>query len=255
MRATVRHTTSWVIVFGVIAGAIALAQSSPSWTPVTAERLLKPESGDWMSYRRTYDVTAFSPLRRIDRSTVRQLRPVWSYSMRDNRRWLATPIVANGLMYVPEGSGRVTAFDAVSGDVTLQVALQGDGNPNTPAEGVSSGGGCPPCLAGFRVFGAVVPRGNNPTPGQFLELPLNTGAAQGTNAFGSQVLVRADCNPSADQDLYLAVQLVGEGAGLSPFKAQFLSNKSTRVPCGSNLADPGNRGSDPRPDRGRDTRR
>ena len=117
MRATVRHTTSWVIVFGVIAGAIALAQSSPSWTPVTAERLLKPESGDWMSYRRTYDVTAFSPLRRIDRSTVRQLRPVWSYSMRDNRRWLATPIVANGLMYVPEGSGRVTAFDAVSGDV------------------------------------------------------------------------------------------------------------------------------------------
>jgi alcohol dehydrogenase (cytochrome c) len=37
--------------------------------------------------------------------------------MRDNRRWLATPIVANGLMYIPEGSGRVTAFDAVSGDV------------------------------------------------------------------------------------------------------------------------------------------
>ena len=37
--------------------------------------------------------------------------------MRDNRRWLATPIVANGLMYVPEGSGRVVAFDAVSGDV------------------------------------------------------------------------------------------------------------------------------------------
>jgi alcohol dehydrogenase (cytochrome c) len=37
--------------------------------------------------------------------------------MRDSRRWLATPIVVNGLMYVPEGSGRVTAFDAVSGDV------------------------------------------------------------------------------------------------------------------------------------------
>jgi outer membrane protein assembly factor BamB len=37
--------------------------------------------------------------------------------MRDNRRWLATPIVANGLIYLPEGSGRVTAFDAVSGDV------------------------------------------------------------------------------------------------------------------------------------------
>ena len=37
--------------------------------------------------------------------------------MRDNRRWLATPIVANGLMYVPEGSGRVVAFEAVTGEV------------------------------------------------------------------------------------------------------------------------------------------
>jgi alcohol dehydrogenase (cytochrome c) len=70
-----------------------------------------------MSYRRTFDVTGFSPLRQIDRTTVRNLRPVWSYSMRDNRRWLPTPIVANGLMYVSEGSGRVVAFDAVSGDV------------------------------------------------------------------------------------------------------------------------------------------
>jgi alcohol dehydrogenase (cytochrome c) len=100
-----------------MAGTVAFSQSVPSWTTIPSERLLKPKPADWMSYRRTYDVTAFSPLDQINRTTVRQLRPVWSYSMRDNRRWLATPIVANGLMYVPEGSGRVTAFDAVSGDV------------------------------------------------------------------------------------------------------------------------------------------
>jgi hypothetical protein len=102
------------MLFGVIAGTATLAQAPRAWTDVTKERLLKPESGDWMSYRRTYDVTAFSPLRQIDRTTVRRLRPVWSFAMRDNRRWLATPIVGNGLMYVPEGSGRVTAFDAAS---------------------------------------------------------------------------------------------------------------------------------------------
>lgn len=100
-----------------VATVVTLAQSGRPWIGITAERLLKPEPGDWTSYRRTNDVTGFSPLRQINRSTVRQLRPVWSYSMRDNRRWLATPIVANGLMYVSEGSGRVTAFDAVSGDV------------------------------------------------------------------------------------------------------------------------------------------
>jgi alcohol dehydrogenase (cytochrome c) len=117
MRGAIRHSAAWATLFGAIASVAALAQSPRSWTGITTDRLLNPETGDWMSYRRTYDVTAFSPLRQIDRDTVRRLRPVWSYSMRDNRRWLAAPIVANGLMYVPEGSGRVTAFDAVSGDV------------------------------------------------------------------------------------------------------------------------------------------
>ncbi len=37
--------------------------------------------------------------------------------MRDNSRWVPTPIVANGLMYVAEGSGRVLAFDVPTGEV------------------------------------------------------------------------------------------------------------------------------------------
>ena len=116
MTAALRYWATCATIFGLLSGAVTFAQSG-SWTSISAERLRKPGTGDWLSYRRTDDVTAFSPLRQIDRRTVRQLRPVWSFSMRDNRRWLATPIVANGLMYLPEGSGRVTAFDAVSGDV------------------------------------------------------------------------------------------------------------------------------------------
>ena len=107
------------IAIAVIAGAAVAAQQPQTrpWTSITEERLLSPEPGDWLSYRRTYDVMAFSPLKQIDRTTVKQLRPVWSFAMRDYRRWLVTPIVANGLMYVPEGSGRLYAFDAVTGDV------------------------------------------------------------------------------------------------------------------------------------------
>ena len=59
----------------------------------------------------------FSPLDEINRTNVGQLSFVWAYSMRDNSRWVPTPIVANGLMYVSEGSGRVLAFDVASGDV------------------------------------------------------------------------------------------------------------------------------------------
>jgi alcohol dehydrogenase (cytochrome c) len=98
------------------AGAHA-QDSSAEWQSISAERLRSPGAGDWLGYRRTYDVTAFSPLRQIDRRNVDELRPIWAYTMRDNSRWVATPIVANGLMYVSEGSGRVVAFDAVTGEL------------------------------------------------------------------------------------------------------------------------------------------
>jgi glucose dehydrogenase len=49
-----------------------------------------------VSYRRTYDVPGFSPLTEINRRNVRDLQLVWAYTMRDNSRWVATPIVANG---------------------------------------------------------------------------------------------------------------------------------------------------------------
>ncbi|MEE2637298.1 MAG: PQQ-binding-like beta-propeller repeat protein [Acidobacteriota bacterium] len=102
---------------GLAVGSVAIAQPAEEWQPVTSERLLNPEDGDWMSYRRTYDVTGFSPLDQINRANVDELRLVWAYSMRDGSRWVPTPVVAHGLMYVAEGSGRVTAFEAVTGAV------------------------------------------------------------------------------------------------------------------------------------------
>ena len=120
-----RMCCGWRWTLAGVAGAslmmlAGLAFGQPAeraWEPITEERLLNPEDGDWLSYRRTYDVTGFSPLDQIDRDNVADLRLVWAWSMRDNSRWVPTPIVANGLMYVSEGSGRVTAFDVKSGDV------------------------------------------------------------------------------------------------------------------------------------------
>jgi alcohol dehydrogenase (cytochrome c) len=97
--------------------AAAVPAQERSWVSITPERLGNPEAGDWLGYRRTYDVTGFSPLRQINRRNIGELRPVWAYTMRDNSRWVMTPIVANGLMYVSEGSGRVVAFDAVTGEL------------------------------------------------------------------------------------------------------------------------------------------
>jgi alcohol dehydrogenase (cytochrome c) len=93
------------------------AATTADFVPITDARLRNPGPGDWLSYRRTDDVTAFSPLTDVNRRTVRELSVVWSYSMRDDSRWVATPIVANGLMYVSEGSGRVIALNAVTGEL------------------------------------------------------------------------------------------------------------------------------------------
>jgi alcohol dehydrogenase (cytochrome c) len=50
------------------------------YTPVTAERLKKPEDGNWLHFRRTYDGWGYSPLAQINADNVARLQPVWSYA-------------------------------------------------------------------------------------------------------------------------------------------------------------------------------
>jgi alcohol dehydrogenase (cytochrome c) len=107
-----------VLVLLVLASSISLPQSgTTNWDPITEDRLRHPKAGDWLSYRRTDDVFAFSPLTEINRTNVKNLRPVWTYPVQDDSRWVPTPIVANGIMYVAEGHGRVLAFDVASGEI------------------------------------------------------------------------------------------------------------------------------------------
>ena len=78
---------SWATLAIMLLSSGAFAQTeSVTWEPITQERLMNPEDGDWLSYRRTPDVFGFSPLDQINRTNVQNLRPVWSYSMRDNSR-------------------------------------------------------------------------------------------------------------------------------------------------------------------------
>src|SRR5262252_9019303 len=107
-----------ILVALLLASVIALPQSgTTAWESITEDRLRHPKAGDWLSYRRTDDVFGFSPLTQINRANVKTLRPVWSYPVQDDSRWVPTPIVANGLMYVVEGHGRVLAFDVASGEM------------------------------------------------------------------------------------------------------------------------------------------
>ena len=87
-----------VLRFGFLSaifGLMAAAQAPPSepaappppmpmvlqnYTPITAERLTKPEDRDWAMVRRTYDGWGYSPLAQITPQNVQRLQPAWVFS-------------------------------------------------------------------------------------------------------------------------------------------------------------------------------
>ena len=88
-----------------------------SYKPVTAERLKKPEDGDWLMYRRTYDSWGYSPLSQITTENVSRLKPVWSLASAQVEGHEAPPIVNNGVMFVATPGNQLLAMDAKKGDI------------------------------------------------------------------------------------------------------------------------------------------
>ena len=86
-----------------------------SYKPVTAERLKKPEDGDWLTVRRTYDGWGYSPLQQITPANVARLQPAWVFSTGVTNGHEAPPMVNNGVMFVATPGNQVIALDAKSG--------------------------------------------------------------------------------------------------------------------------------------------
>src|SRR5687768_13901586 len=88
-----------------------------NYKPVTAERLKKPEAGEWLMGRRTYDGWGYSPLDQIKRNNVEDLRPVWVIATGQASGHEAPPIVNNGVMFVSTPGYQVMAIDVKAGTV------------------------------------------------------------------------------------------------------------------------------------------
>ncbi len=86
--------------------------------PVDDERLraAEREPGAWLSYGRGYLQQRFSPLAEIDQSSIRELRPAWIAQTGIASTFQATPLVADGVMYVSAPGGHVLALDAATGE-------------------------------------------------------------------------------------------------------------------------------------------
>jgi alcohol dehydrogenase (cytochrome c) len=91
-------------------------RANAPFVPVTDEMLWKPDPSDWLSWRRTLDSQAFSPLDQINRNNVSQLKMVWTRGMGAGNQE-STPLVYDGIIYVPNRGDLIQAMDARTGDM------------------------------------------------------------------------------------------------------------------------------------------
>ncbi len=94
--------------------------------PVTDAMLQHPPAADWLSFRRTLDAWGYSPLDQIDPGNVSRLHEVWSLPLQ-GPTIESTPLVHDGIMFVPLPGDRIIAIDAVTGKVLWRFARPNPG--------------------------------------------------------------------------------------------------------------------------------
>src|SRR5262249_3138889 len=106
-----------VIAVALAAGlTIRAQQAARKFTPVTDAMLQKPDPSDWLMWRRTLDGWGYSPLDQVNRGNVGQLRMVWTRGLGPGNQE-GTPLVHDGVMYVPSAGDYIQAVDAKTGDL------------------------------------------------------------------------------------------------------------------------------------------
>jgi len=87
--------------------------------PVTEAMLTTAADGEWLAWRRTYDAFGFSPLKKINKTTITDLRVAWTWSL-PNGPNESTPIVHDGVLFIHSYGDKVQALDAATGDLLWQ---------------------------------------------------------------------------------------------------------------------------------------
>ncbi len=102
----------------LLAPTASTAQSSAieRFVPVTDEVLRNPDDGDWLMWRRTLDGWGYSPLDQVNRDNVGRLRLVWTRALAGGRQE-GTPLVYDGVMFMPQSSDVIESYDAAAGDL------------------------------------------------------------------------------------------------------------------------------------------
>src|SRR5436190_4411751 len=99
-------------------GSVVLAVSPALAADVTPQRLANPEPQNWLMNHRTYDGQRFSPLARITKDNVKNLKLAYAVPLGGGagNEWAeATPLAEDGFLYITDSWGVLYKIDATSG--------------------------------------------------------------------------------------------------------------------------------------------
>ena len=107
------------IAMAIVVAAITFNASAKGTSPVSTERLLQgtENSSDWLMYGGNYGNWRFSPLDDVNKDNVSGLAPAWVFQTGVVGQLSASPVVADGVMYLTAPYNNLWALDAETGEV------------------------------------------------------------------------------------------------------------------------------------------
>ena len=114
-------------------GSLWIGAQVKDLRPVTEAMLRNPSAGDWLNWRRTDNAWGYSPLDQINRQNVQQLQLAWSWAMDDTGANEMTPLVHDGIMYLPNPRGVIQALDGATGDLIWEYRPEVAAETSAPA--------------------------------------------------------------------------------------------------------------------------
>jgi PQQ-dependent dehydrogenase (methanol/ethanol family) len=110
-----RNLGFFVVALAAVGSAAAQTSGSRPFRPVTDAMLRNPDDGDWLMWRRTWNSWGYSPLKQVTKRNVAKLKQVWSQPTGKGTQE-STPLVHDGVMFVPNSGDYIQAFDAKTGE-------------------------------------------------------------------------------------------------------------------------------------------
>ncbi len=139
MTAKVNHAPRKAALAGVlpIVGTIVMAASPVSAAEVTADRLINAdkEPQNWLMNHRTYDAQRYSPLDKINKQNIKNLKLAYSVAIGGtsaNENLQATPLAEDGFLYIVDQWGVVYKIDVRSGDMGRIIWRMDPGQEKVP---------------------------------------------------------------------------------------------------------------------------